>query len=234
MSAVKVLSAGAAQNLIEGVARQFEAATGLSIDGEFGAVGARATKLRSGQAADVVILTAAIMKQLESEQLLQRGSAKPIGVVETALAVRARDSIAPVVDAATLRWAFVASDAIFVPDVSESTAGRHVMQVLQQLEITAQVRPRLKTFAAGAIAMRNLAASDAIRPVGCTQATEILATPGLKLAAALPGEFALRTTYTVAIASTAADAAAAKILIDLVTASDQRRLREQAGFTEAH
>ncbi len=48
MTALNILSGGAAQGLIASLAPQFKAQTGFNIAGEFGAVGVMADKLRSG------------------------------------------------------------------------------------------------------------------------------------------------------------------------------------------
>jgi molybdate transport system substrate-binding protein len=94
------------------------------------------------------------------------------------------------------------------------------------------VRPRLKIFPNGATAMRELAKSSAERPIGCTQVTEIVVTPGLRLVAPLPPACALATVYSAAITTRATDAQVAKALIDILAGSEQRSMREQAGFLE--
>ncbi len=109
-----------------------------------------------------------------------------VGRVETALAVRSRDPRPTVRTEADLREVLRAADAIFVPDIKASTAGRHVAKVLDQLGIAYEVASRLKIFSDGATAMRELAASAAQRPIGCTQATEIVATDGVALLGPLP------------------------------------------------
>jgi molybdate transport system substrate-binding protein len=75
-----------------------------------------------------------------------------------------------------------------------------------------------------------MAESDARRPIGCTQATEIIATKGIRLSGALPNGCDLATVYTAAVTTKAAQAREAQVLIDLLTAADQRPLRERAGF----
>ena len=59
MSTLNILGGGAVQGLVASLAPKFKAQTGLDIEGEFGAVGAMADKLRNGTPADIVILTAA-------------------------------------------------------------------------------------------------------------------------------------------------------------------------------
>ena len=233
MTSLNILSGGAAQGLVGSLAPAFKAQTGFDIAGEFGAVGLMADKLRNGTPADVVILTTTILARLAEEKLVLPSSISNIGVVETALAVRAGDPKVVVTDAASLRDALRASDAIFVPDTKASTAGNHVAKVLAQLGIADEVASRLKIFANGATAMKHLATSDAKRPIGCTQATETIGTAGVALSGSLPSGCELSTMYTAGVTTNAANAAQAQMLIDLLTADDQRALHRRAGFLDA-
>jgi len=230
MSALKILSGGAAQGLVGSLAAKFKEQTGLDIVGEFGAVGAMASKLREGTSTDILVLTSALIATLASEKLVEGTSIKDVGRVETALAVRDADPLVSAPDAASLRTVFLAADAIFVPDTKASTAGIHVAKVLGQLGIADEVANRLKIYPNGATAMRHMAESNAKRPIGCTQATEIIATKGIKLSGALPKGCDLATVYTAAVTKKAAHAHEAQVLIDLLTAADHGSLRERAGF----
>jgi molybdate transport system substrate-binding protein len=230
MTSLNILSGGAAQGLVASLAPKFKALTGFNIEGEFGAVGAMADKLRAGTQADIVVLTAAMIAALAQEQLVIGASISDIGLVETAIAVRAGDPKVAVNDAAALRAAFLAADAIFVPDTKASTAGIHVAKVLQQLGIADQVAARLKIFPNGATAMRHLAESDAVKPVGCTQSTEIISTKGVVLSGSLPPGCELSTMYTAAGTTGAANARQAQSLIELLISANQRELRTRAGF----
>jgi molybdate transport system substrate-binding protein len=230
MTALNILSGGAAQGLVASLAPTFKALTGFAIAGEFGAVGAMADKLRQGTPTDIVILTAKMIADLARKNLVVSGSIADVGLVETAIAVRARDPLVTVNDEAGLRAALLAADAIFVPDTKASTAGIHVAKVLRQLGIADEVTARLKIYPNGATAMRHLAESDAVRPIGCTQSTEIISTPGVMLSGSLPPGCELATMYTAAVTARAANAKQAQSLIDLLTNADQRALRERAGF----
>lgn len=232
MSALKILSGGAAHGLVESVTAQFREKTGLELEGEFGAVGVMAGKLRAGVQADLVVLTAATVADLVRENLVTAASVRDIGRVETALAVRAGDPPVVAGDAEALRATFLAADAIFVPDTTTSTAGIHVASVLAKLGIADQVAERLRIFPNGATAMRNLAAATAARPIGCTQSTEIIATEGVILSGSLPQGYDLATVYTAAIAARADKAEPAQVLIDLLTGARQHELRTRAGFVE--
>jgi molybdate transport system substrate-binding protein len=232
VSSLKILSGGAAHGLVARVAPKFKAITGLDIEGEFGAVGAMADKLRAGTPADIVVLTAAMVAGLASESLVVSASAADIGLVETAIAIRAGDPPVTVGNSGELRQAFLAADEIFVPDTEASTAGIHVAKVLRQLGIADEVAVRLKIFPNGATAMRSLAASAAPKPIGCTQSTEIIGTSGVSLSGPLPKGCELSSIYTAAVVTRAANAGHAQALIDLLTGIEQRDLRQRAGFVE--
>jgi molybdate transport system substrate-binding protein len=230
MSSLNILSGGAAHGLVTSLTPAFKAKTGFDIRGEFGAVGGMADKLRNGVDTDIIILTAALVAKLAEEKLVVPSSITDVGVVETALAVRSGDPKIAVGNADDLRAAFVAADAIFVPDIKSSTAGIHVAKVLAQLGIADEVAARLKVYPNGATAMRELAASDAQRPIGCTQSTEIISTKGVELSGSLPKGCELATMYTAGITTSAAHASEALELIELLTSADAREERVRAGF----
>ena len=229
---LRLLSGGAAHGLVASLAPQFKAMTGLDIDGEYSAVGAMAAKLEAGEAADLVVLTRAIVAGLAAKGLVAGNSIADLGLVETSIAVRSGDPPVSTADAASLRNALLAADEIFVPDTKTSTAGIHVARVLDRLGIAGEVAGRLRVYANGATAMRQLAASGAARAIGCTQATEIIGTPGVRLCDPLPAGFELATVYTAAVTARSGQSEAAKRLIALLTAADSRVLRANAGFLE--
>ncbi|MBP0113317.1 molybdate ABC transporter substrate-binding protein [Bradyrhizobium vignae] len=232
MTTVNILSGGAAQGLVRGLTETFKAQTGLSIDGEFGAVGIMADKLRAGTAADLVILTQALLAKLAEETLVIPSSIANVGRVETALAVRSRDPRVEVKTEADLREMLRSADAIYVPDTKASTAGQHIAKLLDQLGIAYEVASRLKIFPNGATAMRELAASTAQRPIGCTQATEIIATDGIALSGSLPPGCELVTMYTAGVTARAAHPKEAAALVALLTGADRRELRRRVGFAD--
>jgi len=230
VTTVNILSGGAAQGLVRGVAEAYKAQTGFGIDGEFGAVGIMADKLRASTPADLVILTQSLLARLAEEKLVVSSSIADVGRVETALAVRNRDPKVAVKTEGDLREVLRAADAIYVPDTRASTAGQHVAKVLDRLGIAYELASRLKIFPNGATAMRELATSAATRPIGCTQATEIIATDGIALSGSLPPGCELVTMYTAGVTTRAVQPKEAAALIALLTGPDRRELRQRAGF----
>lgn len=230
MSTLKLFSGGAAQGLVAALADDVAAATGLTIAGVFGAVGAMRARLEAGEPADVAILTDAIMTKLAASGLVLADSLTPIGGVETAIAVRNADRAPLVTDGETLRAALLAADAIYMPDPVQSTAGIHFAGVMDRLGIAAKVAERLRAFPNGATAMAALAKAPERTPIGCTQVTEILATPGVMLVMALPPGHDLTTLYTAGILAASTRIDAARTLLGMLSGEAQAGLRGQCGF----
>ena len=219
------VSAGAAQGLVAALAAKHA----VQVQGSFGAVGAMKEKFLSGEHCDVVILTSTQIAELSQARRVVSGTAADLGAVATSIAVREGNAMPFVSDAQSLASVLRSADALYYPDPAKATAGIHFAGVLLKLGIAAEVAPRAKTFPNGSTAMREMARAGG-RPVGCTQATEILATPGVRLVAPLPSGFDLQTVYTAAVASGSLHADAARRFVELLASESSRPLRAAAGF----
>ena len=230
MPNLHVLSAGAAQSLIESLQREFAASEGIDVRASFHPVGATIEKLLAGEPCDVVVLTAALLDELAQGGDVRLDSIASLGRVHTAIAVRDEDAAPDVSTAAALRRVFLAADAIYLPDIERSTAGAHCAAMLRRMGIRDETASKLKQGPNGVSAMRELAQSRAARPVGCTQVTEIASTPGVTLVGPLPGEFELATVYSVAVAARAQQPESATRFAALLAAPATRELRRRCGF----
>ena len=154
----------------------------------------------------------------------------PLGRVRTGVAVRAGTPHPDVTTPEALARALEAADAIYFPDPQRATAGIHFERVLRELGLLERLGPRLRTFPNGATAMRELAAAGSAAPIGCTQITEILYTPGVELVAPLPLRFELATVYTAAVSARTADVQTAERFVALLAGAESAGLRAQSGF----
>jgi molybdate transport system substrate-binding protein len=225
-----VLSAGAAKGLVTEVMPAFFAATGVAVEGTFGAVGAIEQKLAAGEACDVIILTGAMIDALEKDGRVLPHTSALLGRVRTGVAVRAGEAPPDVHDGPSLRSTLVASTGILIPDPQRATAGIHFVAVLRRLAIYAEVEARLRSFPNGAAAMQELARSGERGRIGCTQITEINYTPGVTLVGPLPPDFELATVYAVAVRAGARQPDLARRFALLLTGAGSREVRLQGGF----
>jgi len=199
VTTLRILAGGAAQPLVE----RLRPMLGFAIEGTFSAVGAMRDKLLAGEPADLVILSRALVEGLAKSGHVVASSMTDVARIATAVAVRAADPVPPIADRAGLAAALEAADEIHFPDPALATAGIHFAKVMRELGVWSRVQGRLKLAPNGNTAMRSLAASTARRPIGCTQETEIRATPGIALAGPLPPGCDLTTVYTAAVTTIA-------------------------------
>jgi molybdate transport system substrate-binding protein len=221
---LNLLSAGAAEGLAGTLARSL----GLELAGHFGAVGAMRERFVAREPCDLVILTHAQIAELTAQGLVVPGTSAELGTVRTSVAVRAGAALPDVSSGEALRAALRAVDAIYFPDPQRATAGIHFIKVLDALGVRAELEPRLRPQPNGMSAMRELAAAPG-RPIGCTQATEILATAGVALVAPLPPEHELATVYVAALAAHATQALQASGFAAQLTGDASRVTRQAAG-----
>lgn len=230
---VNLLCAGAAQGLVTQLAQRLASELSLRTQGRFGAVGAMQEAFDGNEPCDVFVSTQAMVDQMVADGRLLTSGWAPLGKVRTGVAVRRGDTRPDVATAATLTQALSSADAVYFPDPQRATAGIHFAKVMRALDLFDTLQPRFHTYPNGATAMRELAASTSPQPIGCTQVTEILYTPGVELVAVLPPEFELATTYTAAVSSRAQNPDAAARLIAWLSGPSTLMTRTQCGFEMA-
>jgi len=229
---LNLLGGGAAKGLVAAVQPAFTAATGCELHSTFSAVGAMRDKLLAGEPCDIVILTAALIDTLARDGHVDPLTVAALGAVPTGVAVRAGDRWPDVSDGDALRQSVLAASGIYVPDTERSTAGIHVMQVLRSLGIDAEVEACLRSYPNGATAMLELSRTRDPRPLGVTQISEIIITPGIELVGALPRGYELATVYSAAACAKAREPDLARSFLKVLAGADARAARASAGFDQ--
>jgi len=227
---LRLLSGGAAHGVVDALAAQFRAETDAEIVGSFGPVGAMKDRLLSGEPADLVILTKALIAELAAAGHVLPGTCADLGRVRTGVAVKEGDPVPDVSGGQALRAALLDAREIYFPDPLRATAGIHFAKVLDRLGVRQVLAPRLRAYPSGAAAMRAMSGAAGSSLLGCTQITEIMITPGVTLVGALPAEFELATVYSAAVCATTASADLARRLLALLTGDLTRSLRARLGF----
>jgi len=86
---VRILSAGAAQAVVERIGAAFTSETGNGVKAEFSAVGEMKARVLGGEPVDVIVLTGALIDELIASGHAAPGSRRDLGAVATGVAVRA-------------------------------------------------------------------------------------------------------------------------------------------------
>lgn len=141
--------------------------------------------------------------------------------------------------AQALRQTLMSLDVLLVPDLQQSSGGRHLQRVLTQLAIPAAQMPAVLSFPGGAQAVVALSAHSGQRVMACAQSTEVQTAAHAHYLGPFPQPHALSTEYVVAVVrphvdNHDADAHAAWSLASelgrFLCAPDQQVMRLALGF----
>lgn len=230
MGTLRILSAGAAQAVVEQIEVAFVRDTGNTVVKDCGAVGAMKKRVVDGEAVDVILLTRALIDELVASGHVVAGSVHDLGRVGTGVAVRAGTPLPEVSNDEALRGNLLAATRIVFPDPAVATAGKVIMKMFESLGIADQVRDRLQFFPNGYAAMKWLGQSSGTLEIGMTQVSEILANKGVTYVGPFPEKYQMRATYSVALASGAASPDLARDFIGRISSPSFRANLQAAGY----
>jgi len=207
---VTVLSTVGMQPATPELFAQFEAASGHRVVVTYGLAAVLKTKFLEGAPADVLILTAPIIDDLGKQGKVVPESKKDVARSGVGIAVKAG---APKPDIGTpdaLKAAVLAAKSVGYS--REGASGVAFAQVMERLGISDQVKAKYKDT--GTKAGEMVAAGEI--ELAAAQIPELKAVPGAEVVGPLPAELQTVTIFSVGLASSAQDSAAARALIEFL------------------
>lgn len=204
---IRLLSAAAMQSVFKETVADFERSSGHTLIITYDTIGGIDTRLRNGEAYDVVIGSSLIMPPLaqqarvDSKSLLEVcrtaiGGVVPIGTPPPSFA-----SVA-----AFKRALLDAKFIIYADPVRGGAAGVHIARQIEKLGIAEPLKSKTRVAAGGDVTEVTLALGDGA--LGLTQVSEIVQKKGATFVGLLPGDL---QNYTVFVAGTPAQPSAAVV-----------------------
>lgn len=214
---VTLIAPGGIKAAIEQLIPSFERKTGYKVKPTFGSGLGTKRQIANGEAFDVPVLQPPYPEVLASGHVIET-SAKPLASVALGVAVRQG---APKPDISTpnaVKRALLAAKSISYPNpAGGAAAGVTFDETLKKLGIAQQIEPKLKRAQGGAAAMTMVAKGEA--EIGLTFVSE-MDEPGIDIVGPLPGEIAPATKLVGFISKHAKNPAAAKALLDYLSAPE--------------
>jgi molybdate transport system substrate-binding protein len=208
---IKVLASTAVKTTLEGLAPQFEKATGNKVDITFAPATVLKEKIDQGAAFDVAILTAAI-----TDGLAATGKIEPTrtAIAHSGIGVAIHKG-APKPDIGTTE-AFKRAllNAKSVGFTAGGASGAYLKTLFEKLGIADELKPRLKLLQGAA----GEAAANGEVEIGMTQISEILPYANAELAGPLPPDVQSYTYFSAAVSVASKEAGAAKAFIEFLAA----------------
>jgi molybdate transport system substrate-binding protein len=226
-----VLCAGAASETVHQLAERYAQATGNTVSIVTGTAGQLRARLNAGERADVVILPAPGIADLERGGGLVAGTRTGLGRTGMGLGVRRGAPVPELSSPEALKRVLLSARAIVATDpASGATAGIYFAKVLARLGIAEAVKPKLAVVPGGS-ACAAVAKGDA--DVCVQNISEILPVGGVTLAGPFPAALQNFITYTAAVPANAPAPEAGRALIGYLTAPAQGIVWRSAGFENA-
>jgi molybdate transport system substrate-binding protein len=226
---LNVLAAGAVEAVVREMVGSFEKESGHTVKLTYAPVGALRDKIYAGEPADLTIVSAVIVEQLQARGLVRSGSRTDLGRMGGGIAVRKGSPHPPIGTPEELKRALLAVKEIYYADPKIATAGAHFFKVVDRLGIGEEVRKKGRTAGGGKVSMEMMARST-VEALGVTQISEILSVPEVELVGPYPGDLQFMTTYTGIILERTPHPAAAEAFLQFLTSAPVQARFKQQGF----
>ena len=226
---IRILGVGAVQHSVLELAKNFERDTGHKISTSFGTAGAVNAKIEAGEPADVVFSGAPGLQGLAAKGLLDETGVKALGTVRIAVGVKTGAARPDISSLAAFKAAMLAAPAFAYADpASGATSGIFFAKKLGDIGIADAVAGKAVLRNGGLNVMAAVAEGKAA--FGITQASEVLASPGIDMVGYIPGELQLASAYAVAVTRGAKARDAARAFVAYASGEAAFALLQRDGF----
>jgi molybdate transport system substrate-binding protein len=210
---IKVIASTGVASVVTELGRQFEAKTKHKVAADFAVIAISKRKIDAGAAFDLAILGPAAIDELIGQGKIVPGTRTSFG--RTGLGVVIAKS-APKPDIATAE-AFKRTmlAAKTVGHSKEGLSGVHFLAALDRLAITAEMKPKLRTYEGDGLT-RAIASGEA--EIGVTGMGPSLAMAEAQFVGPLPPEIQSYVVFTAGISTAASDPEATRAFLQFLTA----------------
>lgn len=232
MTAIKVMSAGAVKSMVAALAPEFERESGDRLELNFGTAGSLRERIKSGEKADLVILSESAIAELAKLGLVLPDTRTDLGRTVTGVVVREG---APVPDISTpdaFKKAILGARSVAYTDPKAGGSGGIMFSaLLQRLGIADEINGKAVLGKGGHDVAVSIAEGRA--EIGTTFISEVLPVRGARVVGPLPGDLYSANIYTAAVHSGAASRAGAMAFLKKLTDPATRSRWTQAGLDPA-
>lgn len=225
---LRVLSAGAVEPALVGLADAFRRDTGHQVELSFATAPALRSKVTAGESADILIAPPAVIEDFVKDGKVVAEGRAAIGRVGVGVAVRADVPVPDVSTPETLKKALLGADSLVY---NEASTGIYFARLLERLGIAGEVKGKTTRYPDGASVFEHLRKGKG-NEIGVGAITEIIVytKKGLKLVGPLPAEIQNYTTYTAGLMAGAKSPEPARAFIRFLTSPPAKAAFAAAGI----
>jgi molybdate transport system substrate-binding protein len=223
--AIRVLSTLALKGAVEALAGQYQAAGGIRIDADFAPTLALLERLRSGEAADVVILTREGLDEVAREGRVVAESCVDLARSFVGIAVKAGAAHPDITTEAALRTALLGARAVAYSRLGAS--GILFAKLIERLGIASEINARAVIIPQGFTAER-LVTGEA--DLAIQQISELKQVAGIEVVGPIPRELQTPAIFSAGRMTASRRTAQADRLLRFLTSSEVAPVLRESGL----
>ncbi|HTI68290.1 MAG TPA: substrate-binding domain-containing protein [Caulobacteraceae bacterium] len=213
--ALRVFVGGAATQPVREAGAEFTRRTGKALDIVSDTTGSLQKRLRAGEKADVVVITAPAVDALQQEKLVLVPGRVDLARGLIGVAVKTGAKAPDLSSEASVKAALLAAKSVsYVDPKAGGTSGAFFEGQMARMGIAEAMKPKVVYRGQGSEVAAAVAAGEA--ELGITFTSELTPNPGIRVAGTLPAPIQLPTVYTAAVAASTTDLAASQALVDVL------------------
>jgi molybdate transport system substrate-binding protein len=210
---IKVIASTGVASVVTALGRQFETAAEHKVQTDFAVIAVSKRKIDAGAPFDLAILGPPVIDELIGQGKIVAASRTSFGRTGLGVVV-GRDKPKPDVSTAdAFRRTMLAATS--VGHSKEGLSGVHFLAALDRLGLTAEMKPKLRTYEGDGLT-RAIASGEV--EVGVTGIGPILAMPRAQFVGPLPAEVQTYVVFTAGISTAARDPEATRAFLAFLTA----------------
>ena len=189
MTSLRVLSTLAVMGAMRELGAQYESKTGISVEADFSPTVALLQRLRSGEKADIAILTAQGIDDLTDEGIVRNGTRTDMALSFVGIAVKAGAAKPDIGSVEALKATLLAARSVAYSKIGAS--GIFFAGLLECLGIAAEVRA---SIVPSGFTAERLVSDEA--ELAVQQVSELMMVPGIEVVGPLPPEIQTVATFS--------------------------------------
>jgi molybdate transport system substrate-binding protein len=229
---INVYSAGAVQEAERALAADFTKMTGNKVNFTVGTVGQIQEKLKSGAPADVIVVSAPALEQLEKSGDVRASSAVALGRIGIGVGVKEGTALPDISTPEKFKEAMLAAKSVTYMDPAQgASSGIATARIMKDLGIADEVAKKTKLTQMGYSADR--VASGEVE-IAIQNVSEIVPVKGVRLAGMLPEPLQVYTAYAAGVATKSVTPKEATDFIRYLARAESGGTWKEAGIEPAH
>jgi molybdate transport system substrate-binding protein len=227
---IKVLAGSALEPVMGDLIQKFERSSGhkVILDSD-GAIGAMTSRIRKGEAADVVIVSGPQIDLLEKESKVIAGSRADLAKIGIGVFMR-KGALKPDISSveAFKRTLLAAKSIGYNDPAAGAPVSIYLIGAFERLGIGAEMKSKTVVFKQRSERFAPVARGDV--EIGFNQISEILIQPGIELVGPIPAAIQSYTLFSAGIVASSKQVGPAKSFVNFIASPDATAAMRAKGF----